>query len=284
MATIQQELTAAVQFLSSHDLDSPREDAEVILAAATHTDRTYLLTHPEYRLTEIEQILLWRWLGKRAHHYPVQYLRGFQEFFGREFLVSPDVLIPRPETELLVEVSMKLFGEKTAGRVLDIGTGSGCIAITLLQELPGITAVATDISEGALKIARANARRACCLQRIQLLQTDIAPPPSGWQRKFDLVVSNPPYVSISDKDLVSPSVLKFEPPAAVFAPGNGLDVFRRLFQQLPGLLVAGGHLVVELGAGQSSAVRDLGRAYGWRQTDLRLDLANLERCAIFQRA
>jgi len=282
MTTIRQLLLAAVDHLSSSGLESPRHDAELILSIVTQTCRTYLITHPERKLTAEEEQLAWRWLEKRAQHYPIQYLRGFQEFYGHEFLVSPDVLVPRPETEFLIDVCLDLLDRRKTQRVLDIGTGSGCIAITLLLELPTLLAVATDVVQSALIIARANACRNACSDRLRLLLGDTTGPLLGDPGKFQLVVSNPPYVAFTERNAVSPSVARFEPAVAVFAGDSGLEIIEKLFEQVPPLLIDGGYLVLEIGYGQHMAVSALGGKYGWVETHVRRDLSNIERCAVFR--
>lgn len=277
-------LLSATDFLSSFGLEFPREDAELIVATVTKTGRTHLMTHPEQLLTPKEERDAWRWLEKRARHYPIQYMRGFQEFYGNEFLVSPSVLVPRPETELLIDVSLEQLERKDTGRILDVGTGSGCIAITLLLKLPSFSAVATDIMASALIIARANGRRHSCSDRLRLLHGDAAQPVLGERKKFDLIVSNPPYVAASEIDAVSPSVARFEPSVAVFAGASGLEVIEKLFEQASDLLTDRGALILELSRGQNDRASALGRTHGWVQTGLRKDLAGIERCAVFRRA
>lgn len=284
MATIHQLLTSATSYLSSFGLESPREDAELIVATVTRTNRTYLMSHPEKRLSQADTVLAWRWLKKRASHYPIQYMRGFQEFYGHEFLVSPDVLVPRPETELLVDVSLELLRDREeTGSVLDVGIGSGCIAISLLLEFPFLSALGTDVSETALAVARANARRNACADRLTLLHGDVVGPVLVSEEKFDLVVSNPPYVALHDRPTVATSVVQFEPSVAVFAGDSGLEVIERLFQEVPHVLEDNGHLVLELAYGQAPAVFALGRAHGWVRSNLRQDLSGISRCAVFRR-
>lgn len=281
MTTIREALTSASDYLSSFGLDFPSDDAALILATVTGASRTQLISSPERSMDLEEEVLLWRWLGMRAQHFPIQYMRGFQEFYGYEFLVSSSVLVPRPETELLIEVGLELLGSKSPASVLDVGTGSGCIAATLLLETPTLSAVATDIMDSALRIAGANARRNRCSDRLTLLQGDTVEPLIETSVQFDLVICNPPYVALADKDTVSPSALKFEPPEALFAGNAGLEMFEKLFEQVPGLLTDEGHLVLELGYGQSTAVKDLGQSHGWELCGLHKDLAGIERCAVF---
>jgi len=284
MTTIAQVLQSATDYLSSAGLESPRDDAEIIIATVTETSRTYLITHHRQDLDPRELLQIWRWLEKRSQHYPIQYMRGFQEFYGHEFLVSADVLIPRPETELLVEVSLELLKGRRQPSILDLGTGSGCIAISLLLEIPSLSAVATDVSPFALGIVQANSFRHNCVDRLRLLLCDVAEPLCGEQIKFDLVISNPPYVALTEKDTVSRSVIDFEPLVAIFGGHSGLEVIEKILKQSSGLVTESGNLVLELASGQRPAVLSLAQRYGWLETDSRRDLAGIDRCVVFRQA
>lgn len=282
-ATIAQALEAASRYLQDKGLRSPARDAQLLLASLLHKDSTFLLTHPEHPLTEAEAKRLREWVQLRGEHYPIQYLRGTQEFYGRDFMVSPAVLIPRPETELLVEAGLDLLGpDPPPVPVLDVGTGSGAIAISLLCELPRLRAVGVDISSAALQICRLNALRHCCEDRLELLQGDTLEPVLHWPDRFSLIVSNPPYVSPKEGETVDPSVRRYEPPEAVFANKEGLAVYEKIFRHAPGLLAPGGTLLLELGFGKARAVQELAQHWGWNLVWVRRDLAGIERCAAFQ--
>jgi release factor glutamine methyltransferase len=285
MATIRQAVASATEYLTASGLESAREDSELIIATITGTDRTYLLTHPEDQLNPQQSVEVWRWLIKRSRLYPVQYLRGVQEFYGRDFLVSPSVLVPRPETELVVATCLELISAENDSptTLLDVGTGSGCIAITLALEEPTLQVLASDISESALAVARYNARSYGCADRVEIILGDLVQPAADWGAPFDLVVSNPPYVAVRDQHLVAPSVLKYEPPQAVFAGESGLEIYRRLLTEVPGVLKSGGHLILELGMEQASSVGRMSVELGWVPRGLSRDLAGIERCAVFQK-
>jgi release factor glutamine methyltransferase len=226
-------------------------------------------------------------LERRARHEPVAYILGVREFYGRRFRVSPDVLIPRPETELLVEVAIEGIDAPAesrtprefdrARRVLDVGTGSGCIAITLALERPDVRVVATDTSERALAIAADNARAWNVRSLVSFVH---APLTADLTDEIDLVVSNPPYVPELDRGTLSPDVRDYEPPAALFAGVDGLDVIRMLVPASATALVAGGRLVFEIGQGQAAAVEPIVAGAGLVLDDIRPDLAGIPRVVI----
>jgi release factor glutamine methyltransferase len=197
-------------------------------------------------------------VARRARHEPVAYITGRREFYGRPFLVTPDVLIPRPETELVVEEALTCLhaGPPGAGRVdlLDVGTGSGCLAVTLALEWPPAHVTATDVSPAALDVARQNARRFGVADRVAFRQGPMA---AGLSGRVDLVVANPPYVPDGDLPGLSADVADYEPPGALFAGPDGLDVIRGLVPEAARLLAPGGWLVLEIGQGQEPAVRRL---------------------------
>lgn len=212
---------------------------------------------------------------RRALGEPVAYLLGFREFYGREFSVTPDVLIPRPETELLVEVACRKVGVAAGATLLDLGTGSGCIAITLALELPGALVAAAEVSPAALAVARANAT---------LLSAAVAFVESDWLaafggRRFDVIVSNPPYVAAGDRHL-DQGDLRFEPPHALHCGAHdtsGLDAIRRIVADAPAHLALGGWLLFEHGYDQADAVRELLAAAGFADIEQHRDLAGIVR-------
>src|SRR5439155_17208045 len=256
-------LTSAVGRLTSAGVGSPRMNAEVLLMFTMGIDRAYLYAHPERELSAEECMRYEQAVAERSRGVPAQYITGHQEFWGMDFVVSPAVLIPRPETEHVIEKVLALVkrendsdretansvpttvsAEKGGIRVVDVGTGSGCIAIVLANELPDTNIYATDISSAALELARANAERHQLGCRIQFRQADLLdglPSPS-----FDRVVSNPPYVGESEEDQVQLEVRKFEPRNAVFAGHTGLEVVQRLVPAARVILKPGGWLVMEI--------------------------------------
>ncbi|HKT81161.1 MAG TPA: peptide chain release factor N(5)-glutamine methyltransferase [Vicinamibacterales bacterium] len=219
---------------------------------------------------------------RRARREPVAYILGEREFWGRSFAVTRDVLIPRPETELIIDSLLQVRPDAaTRFRAADIGTGSGCLAVTLAAEYPAATVVATDTSAAALEIARANARRHGVADRVTTFEADLLPPSD---QSFDVVVSNPPYVSSVDRQTLAPEVRDFEPDSALYAGTDGLRVIRRLVQLAPDRLAEGGLLLFEFGYGQSAEVgRLISAAPGLTMIELRRDLQSIPRIAIVRR-
>jgi release factor glutamine methyltransferase len=221
---------------------------------------------------------------RRAAHEPVAYLTGEREFYGRPFLVDANVLIPRPETELVVEEALRrLAGRNGSGavRIADLGTGSGCLAVTLALEWPGAQVTATDVSAGALEMARRNAERLGARGQVELRHGSWF---AGAPGPFDVVVSNPPYVAESDRALLSREVLAFEPAGALFGGDDGLDAVRDLVASVPGALAADGWLILEIGAGQAPAVRAIvGAAADLSYCATRTDLQGIDRVVVARR-
>jgi release factor glutamine methyltransferase len=270
--TLQQAITEATQRLSASPAGSPsastsastasnptaRRDAELLLLYVTGLTRADLLTHPERPLPEEQRYAYDRAIARRQQHEPIQYITGVQEFYGRPFRVNPAVLIPRPETEHLVETALALeAGEAALAleslRILDIGTGSGILAVTLALQYPQATVTATDISSAALSIARLNAHTHGVASRIRFLESDLLDVVRG--ESFHLIVSNPPYVA-NDEPL-APEVVRFEPHTALFAGPDGLTLYRRLIPAAAAALAPGGHLLLEIGQGQQPAIEQL---------------------------
>lgn len=231
-------------------------NAEVLMMFTLGCDRAYLYAHPERELTTDERARYDEALATRARGVPSQYITGHQEFWGLDLIVSPAVLIPRPETEHLVETVLDLARDMERPRILDVGTGSGTIAIALAHDLPDAEVTACDISPDALEVARANAARLQLASRISFVQSDLlaAFPPEA---RFDFIASNPPYVGEGEEDHVQREVKKFEPRNAVFAGLDGLDVIRRLIPQAHAHLNPGGWLLMEIGYTQELKVRAL---------------------------
>jgi release factor glutamine methyltransferase len=236
-----------------------RRDAELLLMHITRLTKTDLLTHPNRELSESQMSAYRAAIERRARNEPVQYITGTQEFYGRGFAVTPAVLIPRPETEHMVESVLALHPEPTRIlplRILDIGTGSGILAITLALELPNATVTATDISAAALAVARQNARSLGAKDRIRFVQSDLFAALAD--ERFDCIVANPPYVATDE--VLEPQVRDYEPVTALYAGEDGLTVYRRLIPQAFEHLEPGGHLLLEIGHGQRDAVARLLRS------------------------
>ena len=233
--------------------DMPHLEAEILLAHATGLTRTTILAHPERPLSPEEGVHYGDLLARRATGIPLPYLTGRVEFFGLDFVVTPDVLIPRPETETLVELAL----ERGPQTVVDVGTGSGCVAVALAVRLPRARIYATDLSRAALSVAVMNARRHGVANRIHFLQADLASPLRG---PVDILVSNPPYVAEEEWASLPESVREHEPRLALDGGPGGLRVVRRLLADAARLLRPGGVLLVEIGAGQGPEAAALARA------------------------
>ncbi len=272
-------LQSAIRFLTEESVPSPRMNAEVLLMFTLGVDRAYLYAHSERELTADEQARYDEALRERATGKPAQYITGHQEFWGLDLIVTPAVLIPRPETEHVIETVVALAREFPARTIVDVGTGSGCIALALAHELPQAELTATDVSADALEVATANAARLRLESRITFREADLlggSPPDS-----FDLVVSNPPYVSEEERDKVQREVRKFEPKVAVFGGPHGLDIYRRLVPQAHGALRPGGWLVMEIGFSQEQQIRELLK--GWAEVRVTADLQGIPRVVAAQK-
>lgn len=283
---LKQTLAAAITRLTAEQVPSPRMNAELLLMFTLGRDRAYLYAHPERVLNVDEQARYEHALAERARGVPAQYITGHQEFWGMDLIVTPAVLIPRPETEHVVETVVGLVGVDRVGgrelpphtnlpRIADVGTGSGCIALALAKELPEAEIHAIDISSAALEIARANAARHQLDRRIQFREGDLL---DGFENNyFDLVVSNPPYVGESEEDSVQLEVRKFEPRSAVFAGATGAEVIARLIPQAHAALKPGGWLVMEISGTIAEEVKRLLR--DWNDVVIRPDLQAIPRVA-----
>ena len=274
---LKQTLASAISRLNADHVPSARLNAELLLMFILNCDRAYLYAHPERELTRDEQSRYAAALVERARGVPTQYITGHQEFWGMDLVVTPAVLIPRPETEHVIESVMDRVGRAPAPsellRISDVGTGSGCIALALAKELPQVEILATDISAAALEIARANAARHQLESRIQFREADLL---AGFENDaFDFIVSNPPYVGESEEDQVQLEVRKFEPRGAVFAGPTGMEVIMRLVPQARAALKPGGWLVMEISGAISEKVQRL--LQHWNDVRIRPDLQSIPR-------
>jgi release factor glutamine methyltransferase len=251
---------AAIEFAPITDV--PRLEAEVLLAHVLGTARTVLMAHPERPLTSGQLGRYEALVRRRASNYPLPYLTGRVEFHGLEFEVTPEVLIPRPETETLVDLALA----RRPASVVDVGTGSGCIAVSLAVRLPDALVYAIDISPAALAVARRNVERHGVAERVRLMVGDVLSPRPG---PVDLIVSNPPYVPTGECASLPASIRDYEPRLALDGGPGGLRVIRRLLAQAPAVLRGpdpaqgrpGGGLLIEIGAGQGKAASRLARAF-----------------------
>lgn len=252
-----------------------RLDAETLMLHLIGKNRAWLLAHLEDEFGGCKSIGYSQQIERRLAGEPIQYITGECEFYGLSFSVNRDVLIPRPETEHVVEKVLELASLLVGPRLVDVGTGSGAIAIALAHESPGAKVTATDVSDAALRVARRNAERTGVAERIRFLEGDLLKPVAAEQ--FEFVVSNPPYVATDDRASLALEVRDHEPDVALFAGSNGLDIYRRLVPAAYRVLVAGGFAVFEIGYGQAEAVAELFSAAGFVDIEFAKDLQGVDR-------
>jgi len=290
-------LKEGIAQLSAAHVPSHILAAELLLMHALGRDRTWLYSHPEEIVAPATAEKYFALIARRAAGEPTQYLTGKQEFWGLDFEVTPAVLIPRPETEHVIEVALERLGSRRSARasdaehklakfhIADLGTGSGCIAVALARELPNAEIFATDISVDALAVARRNAVRHGVDARVHFLECDLLGAFSGSPLAFDLIVSNPPYVGRDEAGELAREVRDHEPHAALFGGATGVEMYARLVEQAGALLRPGGILVLELGYNSLEHVRAIFDAHlRWRNVAITLDLAGIERVMAAERA
>lgn len=273
---LKQAIDAAYELFVKDDVPSPRLNAELLMMFVLGCDRAYLFAHPERALTAEEQSRYDDVIRERARGCPTQYIIGHQEFWGIDLIVSPAVLIPRPETEHVVETVLTLVRQRDPEeklRLIDVGTGTGCIALALATEFPWIDIHACDISDEALEIARINAARLRLNYQVQLRRSDLLSVYVGEQ--FDFVVCNPPYVGESEADKVQKQVREFEPKIAVFSGQEGMDIYKRFIPQAHAVLNPGGWLVMEIGFSSEEKVKAL--LTDWTDVQTTADLQGIPR-------
>jgi release factor glutamine methyltransferase len=266
--TVHTALLQGTRLLEAAGIAAPRLTAEVLLAHAIRSERVYLFVHPEQELRQVEWLHYGRYLHERIGGKPSQYITRRQEFYGREFRVTPDVLIPRPETEHVVEVALRVA--RGAARWLDVGTGSGALAVTLQLET-GAEAWATEISPKAAAVAADNARRLGA--RVGIVVCDVTA--AIGNRSMDLIVSNPPYVPVTQREGLQREVRDWEPHVALFAGQSGFELYERIVADATRVLRPGGWLVMELGFGSRDRVAGL--LSTWRDMQIEPDLAGIPR-------
>jgi release factor glutamine methyltransferase len=290
MTSIAEAVLQGANKLRQAGVSEARREAGSLAAHVLKRDRSFILSHAEdpFGAEQLEQF--YGYLERRSRGEPLQYIMGRQEFFGLEFEVTSDVLIPRPETELLVEAALKLLARsKVAPFICDVGTGSGCVAITLLHELrkiPGTHAVAIDISPAALTVAKRNAARHSVSDRLDFIISDCfssLDPANPLQSFFDLIVSNPPYVEERALAGLQREVRDYEPQVALTAGPDGLMIIRRLLLEAGDFLKTGGYLLFEIGFTQSAAVEQMIDGQKWKLLDIFPDLQGIPRTVALQK-
>jgi len=267
--TVRSALLQGTKLLDDATVGVARLTAEVLLAHALHRDRTYLFGHPEHELSEIEWLHYGRYLHERMQGKPTQYVTGRQEFYGRDFRVTPDVLIPRPETEHVAETALRLAPRPT--RILDVGCGSGCLAVTLCLET-GAAVWASEISPLAIRVAAQNAQRLDV--PVSFVECDLMS--AFADGSMELIVSNPPYVPLSDQAGLQREVRDWEPHEALFAGPTGLEIYERLVRDAERVLSSSGWLVMELGFNTSGPVAAMFSSH-WQNLEIVPDLAGIPR-------
>ncbi|MCR5175227.1 MAG: peptide chain release factor N(5)-glutamine methyltransferase [Anaerovibrio sp.] len=268
------------QYFQKAGVDSPRLDSEVLLCHVLKKERIYLYVHFDQPLSNEELAEFKSYIKQRVQHKPVAYIVGHKDFMGLDFIVTEDTLIPRPDTEILVETV--IFRLKTGagdiGAIADIGTGSGAICLSLLKYLSSLQAVSVDVSAEAIAVARENAQRMGLSSRIEFLQGDLLEPVKD--RKFIAIVSNPPYIPAGDIVSLDQDVKSFEPELALNGGEDGLDFYRRLVVDSLPLLEDEGFLAMEIGINQSDALVELAEKAGWGRIEIVKDLAGINRVVV----
>lgn len=288
--TVRSALRDGMARLAAASAPSHALAAELLLMHAIGHDRAWIYAHPETELGKESATTFFELIARRASGVPTQYLTGKQEFWGMEFEVTPAVLIPRPETEHVIEVAFQRSDERSGAnrgeslRIADAGTGSGCIAVVLAKELPNAQIFATDISAEALRIAMHNAEKHGVAQRVRFVQCDLLESRECESQAFDLIVSNPPYVARAEENELAREVRDYEPHTALFGGATGAEIYERFIAQASQCLRLGGLLVVEVGYGASERVRAIFDVNSWNDIRITEDLAGIPRVISANRA
>ena len=273
-------LSEAARTLAAN-ISEPRLDAGLLMSHVIGRDRAFLIAHPEATIAEHQLKEFEEFIARRAQGEPLQYITGHQEFFKLDFEVTPDVLIPRPETELIVEAVLELVDPSAEFAFADLGTGSGCLAVSILYECREARAIGIDTSEQALPVAQRNAELHRVANRLRLVPSDLFDGISVNER-FDLIVSNPPYVSDDEMKTLQREVQR-EPRVALAGGSDGLALIRRLLLDAPEHLRPGGYLVFEFGINQDGPIRDLLDREVWKLIEIRNDLQQIPRTIVLQK-
>lgn len=267
-------LTYAAKSLSDCGVAESRREASSLLAFVLQKDAAFLIAHPEYELKETEAAKFDDAVNRRAAREPFQYIVGHQEFYGLDFEVCPGVLIPRPETEILVECAIGMLSEYAHPTFCEIGVGTGCISVSILHKVSSAKAVGVDISDLALSLAAKNAVSHHVANRFALSKGDVFERLSG---RFDLIVSNPPYIPEGHLESLQAEVTKFEPHTALFGGADGLGIVKRIIDGSPQFLDPNGHLLIEIGFGQAARVKELFASEQWDRVEFLPDLQGIPR-------
>lgn len=276
MLTVLESIKLSTEYLEKKGVESPRINAEILLAHILNCKRLELYLAFDRPLGDAEVSMYRSFLKRRGEYEPLQYIIGSVEFYGLPFNVNSSVLIPRQETEILVEEVINEYRNKSDLSILDIGTGSGNIAIALAINLPGTRVTGIDISEDALELARKNSALNGTIDRVKFLHNDILND-GEVGNDFDVIVSNPPYVSGKDFERLRPELKIYEPRRALTDEADGLIYYRKILSKAGCLLKSGGRLFFEIGQGQSASVKDIFEEYNFTAIRIRNDYLNIER-------
>ncbi len=271
MKRIDELLAEAAKKLADAGVEEPRREAASLMATAIGRDAVFLIAHPEYKPNLEESETFASHIARRAAREPFHYIVGEKEFYGLSFIVGPSVLIPRPETEMLVEAAIS----RDPKNICEVGVGSGCISVAILKALPSDGAVGLEISSKAIEVARANARRHGVEERLELRESDLFSALAD--ERFELIVSNPPYVPANEIAGLQPEVRDFEPHTALTDGASGLEIIAKLVEQSPQYLSKGGWLMMEIGNGRSDEVRQMFDPAVWQPITIVPDLAGIPR-------
>lgn len=269
-------IRTGAEMLADAGIPEPRREAASLIAWAMKKDRAFLIAHPELVPPETDAVLYLEYLSRRATHEPFHYITGTKEFFGLEFKVTPAVLIPRPETEMLVERALEFFVDRDDPTFCELGVGSGCISISILAHALSSRCVGLEASEAAISVAQENAVTHRVDNRLELRSSDLFQALEKHE-KFDLIVSNPPYISRDEFAVLAPTVREFEPELALTDRGDGLSVTRWIITDAPKYLRGGGRLLLELGHDQADEVVRLLKNAGWNDVGTYEDLQGIKR-------
>lgn len=279
MPKINEKINEAADFLHASEITEPRREAKLLLAFALGKDQTFLIAHDDdYNLSEIEEKRFDEFIRRRIKREPFQHITNNQEFFGLDFYVDKNVLIPRPETELIVETALDILPENA--RFCEVGVGSGCISVAILHTLMSVSSIGLDISVKALKIAKQNAETHNVSDRLLLKQSDVFSNLSV--EKFDLICSNPPYISVDELPHLQAEVVGFEPLNALTDGGNGFAIIENLIKNAPQFLKSGGFLLIEIGFGQAEGISRFVSGDVWQSFDILPDLQGIPRIVMLK--
>jgi release factor glutamine methyltransferase len=281
---LQDLLQTATRALTDAGIPDGRREAETLIAHCLNCTRLDLYRADSTSLDPDQHEAFWGLIRRRARREPLQYILGTQEFWALEFRVTTDTLIPRPETELLIEAVLEQFGRPAVPITLvDLCTGTGCLAVTLATLYPTARILATDLSPAALDVARSNASRHGMTGRIEFLEGDLLEPLAGLDERIDVIVANPPYVPAAELDRLQPEVGLYEPRIALDGGRNGLDYYRRILPRAFDVLRSGGRICLEVGIRQASPVCAMAERIGWRVNRIKKDLANIDRVIVLSK-